>query len=230
LITARSYDEWHFNDVHRTTRSKMRKALRMGVEVRVTPLDDRMVDGIWEIFNESPIRQGRRFSRYGQSRESIRKEWSANLERSRFIGAFYGGELIAFLKLSFTDRYAELSGTIGKLRHKDKSPMTLLIARAVECCVQLGVPFLTYGRMEYGNKGEDSLAAFKRRLGFRKVLVPRYYVPLTVRGRLALRYGLHKPAREWLPREIVRLMMRARAAYYHWAWHTGMLARTGRAV
>jgi len=42
----------------------------------------------------------------------------------------------------------------------------------------------------YGKKQRDSLADFKRHNGFQKVDLPRYYVPLTAAGRIALRLGL----------------------------------------
>ena len=46
---------------------------------------------------------------------------------------------------------------------------------------------------------DDSLAEFKRRCGFEKTRVPRYFVPLTLKGRLALKFGVHRGWKESIP-------------------------------
>jgi len=92
--------------------------------------------------------------------------------------------------------------------------MSLLIGGAVKFCAAHGLPYLTYGKFSYGNKGEDTLTAFKRYNGFQRVLLPRYFIPLTTAGSIALRLGLHRPLRTRLPRPLTNALLRLRAKYY----------------
>ena len=54
----------------------------------------------------------------------------------------------------------------------------------------------------YRKKQQDSLADFKRHNGFQKVDVPRYYVPLTLRGRIAFKLGLHHEIADSIPEPV----------------------------
>jgi hypothetical protein len=47
----------------------VRKAEKDGVKVSVIPQSEMLAKGIWEIYNETPIRQGRAFPHYGESLE-----------------------------------------------------------------------------------------------------------------------------------------------------------------
>lgn len=215
-IRVTSHREWLERKVHPSVRTKLRKADKQGVTVELMAFDDKLVNGMWRIFNETPVRQGRPFSHYGKTREQIRHEWNVDMSISVYIGARFEDELIGFVKLSFTDRYAELSGTICMLAHRDKPAMSALIARSVRFCEERGVSYLGYGRFTYGNKGEDSLSDFKRHNGFQKIEVPRYYVPLTLRGRLALKLGIHRDWSHSLPNGLLRKAIDLRTKYYRW--------------
>ena len=138
------------------------------------------------------------------------------MDFSVFIGASVNDELIGFVKLSYTDRYAEMSGTICKLAHRDKPAMSALIARCVQFCEDKRIPYLCYGKFAYGKKREDSLSDFKRYNGFQKIEIPRYFVPLTARGYLALKLGLHRGATSLLPSPLLRKLLDLRAKYYRW--------------
>ena len=72
------------------------------------------------------------------------------------------------------------------MKHYDKRPANALIAKAVEICEQEGISHLMYCNYVY-NDPKSSLTEFKRRNGFEKVLLPRYYIPLTPKGKIALR-------------------------------------------
>ena len=54
----------------------------------------------------------------------------------------------------------------------------------MERCAEKGIPYLVYSLWL-----EDSLGDFKRSNGFQKFDLPRYYVPLTGKGKLALKLG-----------------------------------------
>ncbi|MEA3275194.1 MAG: hypothetical protein U9Q81_07895 [Pseudomonadota bacterium] len=213
-LRVTSYDDWISKQVHPSVRTKLRKAARMGLTVDLVTFDDKLISGISEIFNETPIRQGRPYEHYGKSVDQIRKDWSVDAEASVFIAAHHEQELIGFVKLTFTERYAEMSGTICKLAHRNKPAMSLLIGRAVQFCEAQRIPWLSYGKFEYGNKGEDSLSDFKRYNGFEKVQLPRYYVPLSLYGRIGLKFGLHRRLRDQLPTSIKRTLLRLRSRFY----------------
>ena len=78
------------------------------------------------------------------------------------------------------------------IRHRKVASTNALIAKAVEVCAEKQAPYLVYGSIDYGKKGSTSLADFKRHNGFEKINLPRYYVPLTLKGRIALNSNFHK--------------------------------------
>ena len=78
--------------------------------MREAAYDDEFVRGMTEIFNEAPIRQGRRFWHYGKDFETVKQQFSRYLFREEMIGAYYGGEMIGFIMLGNAGNY----GTRGK--------------------------------------------------------------------------------------------------------------------
>src|SRR5487761_61474 len=62
-----SFDDWWLRQIGFKARNKAKQAGKRGVELREIPFDDAAVRGIWEIYNECPVRQGRRFSHFGKS-------------------------------------------------------------------------------------------------------------------------------------------------------------------
>ena len=71
-----------------------------------------------------------------------------------------------------------------------------------------------YSNFAYGKKLGDSLSEFKERNGFRRVDLPRYYVPLTHVGSAAFRLGLHRRLIEHLPETVVGPLRALRSAWY----------------
>jgi hypothetical protein len=61
---------------------------------------------------------------------------------------------------------------------------------------------------------DDSLAEFKRRCGFEPVRVPRYWVPLTWKGRLALATGAHRGWKAMIPPGLKARLKAARRRWY----------------
>jgi len=214
VVPLTTYEDWYKKRIKENTRHKIRKAKRVGVEVKVVQLDEDLVKGIYEIYNEVPVRQGKPFWHYGKSLDSLREIHSTFLERSDFIGAFYKDELIGFLKLVYTDRFARTMHILSKIQHRDKGPNNVLLAKAIEICAEKEVPYLVYGAFDYGKKGADSLSDFKRHMGFEKALLPRYYVPLNSKGAAMLRLGLHHGIVGLLPGKSVRLLLRLRKIWY----------------
>ena len=78
---------------------------------------DDLVRGIKEIYDESPVRQGRRFWHYGKDLQVIKAENRTHLERSELLGAFREGELIGFLKMVYVGTAAYVMQIVAKNVH-----------------------------------------------------------------------------------------------------------------
>ncbi len=213
-IPIKTYEYWLTNQITKQSRNRIKKAQKTGVEIKQIFFDEDLVRGISEIYNEVPIKQERKNKYYGMDLQTVRRLNSTFLERADFIGAYYQGELIGYIKIVYTDRYARTMGILGKEHHRDKSPMNLLLAKAVEMCAEKKVPFLTYAKYDYGKLGSDSLQEFKKFNGFENILVPRYYFPTTALGSFTLRIGLHKGVKDLLPLNLAKYLRRARKVLY----------------
>lgn len=194
VLPITSYDNWLHKVLRPRVRSQLRKSEKDGLTVRETAFDDDFVRGMTKIFNESPVRQGRAFWHYGKDFDTVKTQFSRFIHRERMIGAYFGGELVGFIMLGHAGSYGVTGQIISSIKHRDKAPNNALIAKAVDVCERMGLRYLVYLHWT-----DDTLGEFKRRCGFEPVAVPRYYVPLTWRGWLALKLGLHRGLREWLP-------------------------------
>jgi hypothetical protein len=211
-----TFEEWMTHQINFKVRNKVRKAEKNGVVVREVPFDESLIRGIQGVYNESPVRQGRRFWHYGEDLETIRRIKATFLERSIFIGAFLENNLIGFLKLVANEDWTQagLMHIVSMIEYRDKAPTNALIAQAVRSCANRKIPYLWYANFSYGRKQRDSLADFKRYNGFQRVDVPRYYVPLTAAGRIALRMGLHHSVANLIPEPVADTYRRVRSFWY----------------
>jgi hypothetical protein len=209
VLPIKSYDHWWNNQIKSRTRNQIRKAEKEGIVVRETVYDDDFVRGMTTIFNEAPVRQGRRFWHYGKDFETVKRQFSRFIFREHMIGAYYKNEFIGLIMLGNAGRYGLTGQIISTIRHRDKSTNNALIAKAVEVCEKKGLPYLVYLFWS-----DDSLAEFKRRCGFEKTRVPRYFVPLTQKGKLALKLGFHRGWKELLPNELKRSFKKLRSRWY----------------
>jgi hypothetical protein len=142
----------------------------------------------------TPVRQGTPFWHYGKDFETVKRQFSRFLFREELIGAYYGGELVGFAMLANARQYGVLGQIISKIKHRDKAINNALIAKVIEKCETKQLPYLVYA---YWN--ENSLSDFKRHCGFECIKLPRYFVPLTFRGTLALKLGIHRDWKEIIP-------------------------------
>ena len=215
-LRVTTFDDWMTKQIDFKVRNKARKAGKNGVVVREAAYDEAYVRGIQAIYNESPVRQGKPFWHYGKDLEAVRKMNGTFLERSIFIGAYLEEKLIGFVKLVFDEEKSQagLMQIVSMIGHQDKAPTNALIAQAVQSCAERGISYLWYANMSYGKKQADGLADFKRHNGFQKIEVPRYYVPLTLAGRLALRLNLHHGFSELIPEPIAATYRKIRKHWY----------------
>jgi hypothetical protein len=209
VLPIESFDYWWSKQAKGTTRNMIRKSQKAGVEVREATFDDEFVRGMIDIFNEAPVRQGFRFWHYGKDFETVKREFSRFLFREDIIGAYYKGELIGFAMLANAGRYGMIGMFISKMKHRDKAVNNALMAKAVEVCEKRQLPYLIYTTWR-----QTSLVDFKRHSGFREMKVPRYFVPLTRKGKLALRLGFHRGLKENLPNAIKKPLKRLRKQWY----------------
>jgi hypothetical protein len=208
-VPISSYEHWFKKQIDTNARRAIRNAEKKGVIVRSTQYDDEFVRGMTEIYNEAPVRQGKRFWHYGKDVETVRKQFSKYLFREEMIGAYYKNELIGLIMLCHAGNYAELGQIISKIAHRDKGVNNALIAKAIEICGQKKIPFLTYGYWKSGGAGD-----FQRRNGFQKYDVPRYYIPLSLTGKLAIRWNLHRGLAATLPPAMKSRLIDLRTQWY----------------
>jgi hypothetical protein len=209
VLTIKNFDHWWEKQINGKTRNIVRKAQKKGVVVKVVDYNDEFIKGIESIYNETPIRQGKYFSHYGKDFNTVKKDNATNLKRSDFIGAFYNDELIGFIKLVYGGRTARTEQILSKIAHRDKAPTNALIAKAVELCSNKSVPYLLYAKWPRG-----TLADFKRNNGFEKVDLPRYFVPLTIKGKIALNLKLHHGLSNFIPESLILRLIDLRTQWY----------------
>ena len=215
LAVARTTDfkAW-WESLPQESRKNVRRSERRGLTTGPVVFYDALAQGIKRIYDETPIRQGRRFWHYQKDLEAVKKENATYLERSQFVGAHFNGELVGFIKMVFVDRTARIMQIISMNAHADKRPTNALLAKAMEICSQRPVEHLIYGQYIYDNKADSPVTEFKRRNGFSQVLLPRYYIPLTAKGAIALRLKFHRGIKGMLPNALLSALLSARQAYY----------------
>jgi hypothetical protein len=208
-----TFNDW-WEKLPQETRKNVRRATKRGLVVKKVEFTDELVRGIHEIYNESRIRQGTRFRHFGKDFKTIRHEMSTYLERSDFLATYLGEDLVGFLKIVYVDRVAKIIHIVSKLVHQDKRPMNALIAEAVKVCESRKIDFLVYCKYVYFGNRDSSLTEFKRRNGFEEVRFPRYYLPLNVKGALAIKTGLHKGMRSLIPARMMKALRVVRSRLY----------------
>jgi hypothetical protein len=211
-----TFENWWNSTIGFKARNKAKQAQKKGVIIQEVSFDRTLAKGICEIYNESPIRQGRRFPHYGKDLDTVYEEEATFLGTSVFIGAFFEESLIGFIKLVYdeTKTQAGLMNIVSLIGHRDKAPTNALVAQAVRSCADRGIPYLVYSNFAYGKKQRSSLSDFKERNGFQRIEIPRYYVPLTPLGAVALRLGLQHKLASRLPEPITAKLRELRDGWY----------------
>lgn len=217
VLTISTFEEWWEKQIGFKARNKAKQAEKKGVVVREVPFGEELVHGICEIYNETPVRQGRCYPHFGKNFEEVYREEATYLESSTFIGAYVGDELIGFIKMVADDDgiQAGLMNIVSKIKHRDKAPTNALVAQAVRSAAARGIPNVVYSHFAYGTRERDNLTDFKERNAFKRVDLPRYFVPLTARGRIAFRLGLHHRFLDRLPEPLGEKLRELRSRWYN---------------
>jgi hypothetical protein len=199
LLEVNSFDAW-WEKIGKKTRNMVRKAEKGGIKVEVSEPSDKLAEGIWRIYNETPIRQGRAFPHYGQSLESVRN-MVFNTKNCTFIEAHVGDELAGFIQLVYGDNLVVTTQILSLQKHWDKAVNNVMLAKAVEICAKNNHKWLMYGRMGKGSN-HPSLDKFKENNAFVRYPLNRYYVALSKKGKTAITLGFHQPLKDRLPEAV----------------------------
>jgi hypothetical protein len=213
-IRLSGFNDW-WEKLPQEARKNVRRAQKRGVTVAVKTFDQNLIAHISRVNNDSPVRQGIRNAHYGKSLQEVTKDYSSLVDRSDFICACLGEEVIGFLKLVYRGEVAAILNLTTMSSHADKRPANALVAKAVELCDAKGVSFITFGQFNYGNKKDSPLREFKIRNGFEEILKPRFFAPLTAWGKICMKVNLHRGLLGILPQSVISLGVAARAKCYY---------------
>lgn len=208
VLPITTYDNWINGQLSTNSRRLIAKAIKCGVQVKIVEFDSIFIEGMRRIFSEAPFRQGKRFWHYRKDNETIKSEFSKYLFREDIIGAYLDNILIGFLFLARAGRYAMPSQILSSLAHRDKGVTNVLLAQAVSICAREGLTHIVYGDWQ-----ESGLTEFKRRNGFVRIDIPRYYVPLSKKGILAIHLRAHRGLSRSLPTRLRWHLKRIRSSW-----------------
>ena len=212
LLKLASYEEW-WKNIGKKTRNMVRKAEKRGIRTEVADVDVKFAEGIWRIYNETPIRQERSFSHYGTPIRRVIESVISSKD-CKYIGAYLEDELVGFVQLVEGDGITILSQVLSLKKHFDKAVNNALIAKTVEVCANSNHKWIIYGRI--GN--HPSLDRFKQSNGFSEFQLKRHYIPLTRKGKIAITLKLHRELKDSLPRAIKNQLF----PLYNWIDRTRM--------
>ena len=206
LLHIETYEEW-WKKIGKKTRNMVRKAKKSGLFNKIVEPNEKFAEGIWKIYNETPIRQGRRFLHYRVTLKTVTRRVSSS-KNSVFVGSYLKDELVGFVQLIIGEEVAIISQILSQLKHWNKAVNNSLIATTIEICSNKDIKWLMYGRM--GN--HPSLDKFKNNNGFMNYAIPRYCITLSKKGKIATKFGLHKEYKNFIPQSIKKYFI----PIYNW--------------
>jgi hypothetical protein len=175
----------------------IRKAEKNGVRTEVVKPNQKLAEDIWKIYNETPIRQERGFPHYGIDLQIVTKIVFSQQDCT-YIGAYLQDELAGFIQLVYGDKIVIISQILSLQKYLDKAVNNALVAKAIEYCASRNILWVMYGRMGT----HPTLDSFKQNNGFHQELLTRYYIPLTRKGKIVIKLGLHKEIKDSLPQSM----------------------------
>ncbi|MGD0405033.1 MAG: hypothetical protein ABSB10_00065 [Candidatus Bathyarchaeia archaeon] len=201
IMRINSYNDWWNYGIKKRERQSVKKAEKSGLKVKQAEINEEFLKGVQKVYNETPYREGRRYSGYGQNLQALKRKFE-NIGDSDVLGAYFNSELVGILWIAYGDRAAMFRSFVSLMKHRDKCPNNALISEAVRRCAEKGLQFLVYGN-KYGFI--PSLDRFREHQGFCRFPLPRYYLPLTTKGQLAIKLKVHRKLEYSLPLPIERV-------------------------
>jgi hypothetical protein len=214
VLPISTHEYWLQHQVSAPTRRNIRASEKRGITVRDCGFDDAYVAGISSIYNETPVRAGRTFWHFGKALADVRSENGTYADRSTFLAAYWRDEMVGYLKVVWDKHTAAIMQILSKAAYLEHRPNNALLSEAVRQCALRNVGYLIYESFDYGRKKGDSLTRFKENHGFRRMNIPRYRVPLTSKGAVALRLGLHRSPKEHVPEWLANPLRNLRRRWY----------------
>jgi hypothetical protein len=211
-IRLSTFKQW-WEELSQETRKNVRRSEKRGVTVEVKKLDSQLLEALVELNNDSPLRQGKTYTHYGKTVDQVARDQQDFLDRSDYVCAYHGAELVGIVKLIYRKDIASILTFLSKASHNDKRPANALMAKVVELCTEKKMSHVTFGLFNYYKKRDTSLREFKIRNGFNEILVPRYFVPLTIKGAVSIKFGFHKGLIGLLPHRIITLFVNTRTKF-----------------
>ncbi len=209
-ISVSTFSHWWKECAEYSIRKAVNKAKKLGVVTRVVEFDDDFVRATCPIYNETSVRQGKTFWHYGKEFETIKRSLTSYADRSTFIGAYFQDELIGFIKITWVGATGTITQILSMKKHFDKRPNNALIAKSIEICESEGKSHFIYGSYVYHDPN-SSLTEFKRRNGFESITLPRYFIPITLKGKVAVAIGLHRGIAANTPKPVMRQFLKIRS-------------------
>ena len=166
VLPIESYDHWFNRQIKSRVRNQIRKAEKEGVTVRETTYDDEFIRGMTAIFNEAPVRQGRRFWHYGKDFETVKRQFSRYLHREDMIAAYHQGEMIGLIMLGNAGHFGLTGQIISAIKYRDKATNNLPDrqgGRSV-CREKASIPLLPLLEWRFAWRNSSAAAASKRRV------------------------------------------------------------------
>jgi len=129
-----TFDDWWKEQINNKTRNMVRRAEKSGVTLREVCLNDELARGMWEVYNETQVRQGRKNRHHGKDVETVYREEAHLSGQQHLYGAYLEDSLIGFVKLVYdeTRTQACFMNFVCMFRHRDKAPANALVAQAVK--------------------------------------------------------------------------------------------------
>jgi hypothetical protein len=167
VLNITTYIDWLLL-IGKKTRNMIRKAEKNGVTVTINPGKQSLTQGIYNIYNETSIRQNRSFSHYGITLEQV--EHYLQNSSGVFVCAYSNKQLVGFIELLRINNTVDISQILSLVSCRDKAVNNALISGVVKYCISNNIQWVVYGR--FGN--HPSLDEFKFNNGFRVYHIDGY--------------------------------------------------------
>lgn len=84
VVPLTTFTKW-WESLPQESRKNTRKAEKRGVTAKLATFDEDFIRGIKALYDETPIRQGRRFWHFGKHLDAVRRENATYLDRCDFV-------------------------------------------------------------------------------------------------------------------------------------------------